>query len=110
MRKLMMSLFVLAGVIFSASLPASAMTATGVIAKPAMTSPVTADKVHFRHHGGGIFLGFGGGYGGYGGYPYYGHRYYNNYAYAPRYYDYSYAPVRYHHHRHWCSRHDRWEY
>jgi hypothetical protein len=105
MRKLLTSLFVLAGVILGGSLPASATAATGLIAKPAISSTAQVDKVGWRHHGrhGGIFLGFGGGY---GGYPYYGRRYYNNYAYSrPSYYGYQR-----HSGRHWCSRHDRWEY
>jgi hypothetical protein len=106
MRKFLMSLFVLAGVLLSGTLPASATAATGLTAKPAITSTATAGKVHFRHHGG-IFFGFGGGYPYYGGYP----RYRNYSYYQPRYYDNSYAyySVR-RHHRHWCDRHDRWEY
>jgi hypothetical protein len=100
MRKLLTSLFVLAGVILGGSLPASAAAATGLIAKPAISSAVQVEKAGWRHHGHrrGIFLGFGGGY---GGYPYYRRPYYNNY--------YSGYPVR-HHRRHWCGRHDRWEY
>jgi hypothetical protein len=97
MRKFLMSLFVFAGVVLVGTLPASATAATGLTAKPAITSTATADKVHFRRHGG-IFLGFGGGY---GGYPYYRRPYYNNYYYSN-------YPVR--RHRHWCDRHDRWEY
>ena len=109
MRKFLMSLFAVAGMILGGSLPASATAVTGLTAKPAIVSPSTVEQVHFRRHGG-IFLGFGGGYGGYGGYPYYGNRYYNNYGYSrPSYYSYSYAPVR-RHHRHWSNRHDRWEY
>lgn len=100
MRKFLMSLFVLAGVLLGGTLPASATAATGLTTKP--TTSVLVDKVGWRgHHGrhGGIFLGFGGGY---GGYPYYRRPYYNNYYYSN-------YPVR-HHRRHWCDRHDRWEY
>jgi hypothetical protein len=106
MRKIILSLFVLAGVMLGGTLPASATAATGLIAKSAITSTATADKVHFRRHGG-IFFGFGGGYPYYGGYPYRNYSYYQ-----PRYYDNSYAYYsgRRHHHRHWCDRHDRWEY
>jgi hypothetical protein len=104
MRKFVMSFLLLAGILFGGALPASANVASGLSAKPAVTSEVA--KAGWRHHGrhGGIFLGFGG-YP-YGGYPYYGRRYYNSYAYAPSY-GYGY---RRHHGRHWCGRHDRWEY
>ena len=106
MRNLAISLLVLAGTTLGGALPASANATAGLAAKPAIASETLAHKAHWRHHGFGGFY-FGTGYQGYYGYPRY--RYYDDYAYRPRVHSYySYAP-RYRH-RHWCGRHDRWEY
>ena len=104
MRKLIMSLFVLAGVCLGGALPASATAATGLAVKPAVSSQTAVDQVGYRHHGrhGGLFIGFG--YPQYyGGYGYSRSRYYNNYGYNN--YDYGYRPYRRHYQRHHYRRH-----
>ncbi len=103
MRKLIMSLFVLAGVCLGGALPASATAATGLAVKPAVTADSAVDQVTYRRHRrhGGLFIGFG--------YP----AYYGGYGYSrSRYYDdYSYRPYRYynrrHHNRHYYRHYNR---
>ena len=106
MRKFLMSMFILAGVLFSGSLPASANAAAGLTANPVVKSESLVEKArwgHRRHHG--LYFGFGVPFVGYGyGYPRY--RYYDDYSYSrPRYYYRSYGRHRLyrHHHRrhHW---------
>ncbi len=104
MRKLVMSLFVLASVFLSGSLPASANAASGLAVKPAVTSEAIVDKVgwgHRRH--GGLYFGFG--YPAYYGYnSHYRNRYYDDdYSYRPRYYHRRHRHLnffRFHHRRH----------
>jgi hypothetical protein len=111
MRKILLSMLVLAGLAFASVVPASANAAGALVQKPTMSSESGVVKAGWRHrHHHGLSIGFGWGYPRYYGYPRY--RYYDDYSYSrPRYYrSYSYyAPVR-HHRRHWCNRHDRWEW
>jgi hypothetical protein len=92
MRKLALSLLVLAGIALGGAAPASANATAGLASKPAVSSEAIVDKVgwgHRRHHGG-LYFGFG--------YPaYYGYNSYNRYRYYDD--DYSYRP-RYYHRRH----------
>jgi hypothetical protein len=103
MRKLLMSLAVLAGLSFVGTLPAAASPASGLTTIAAQKTEGAATQV--RWHGGWgwggprfYFGGYGRPYYGYGYYPAYG--YYDNYYYGyPRYYGW-----RRHHywgHRHW---------
>ena len=111
MRKLILSTLMLAGLALGAAGPVSAAAATGLAVKPAGAESVSTNKVNFRHHGfGGLGFGFGWGYPRYYGYSYAPrYRYYDNYGYdRPRYSYYSYNSRR--HHRHYCERHNRWEY
>ena len=112
MLKPILAVLALTGLMFGPVTPASALTA-GAIVKPAANDAksgiVQAGWRHHHHRG--LSIGFGWGYPRSYGYPRY--RYSDDYSYyRPRYYrpSYSYyAPVR-NRHRHWCNRHDRWEW
>src|SRR3990170_2158802 len=107
MRKLVLSLFTIAGIVLGWSGTASANATTGLGAKPAAASESAVEKVGWRRHGhhrfGGLFFGFGyPAYYGYGyGYPRY--RYYDDddYYYRPRYYYYGHRRHRHHRHHRW---------
>jgi len=103
MRKLTVALSGLSALTLLFSAPASANVGAGVVHKPAIADASPVTKVWHRHHGFGLYFGT----------PYYSYypryRYYDDYYYRPRYYSYYSYPYR-RHHRHWCGRHDRWEY
>lgn len=122
MRKFVMSLSVLAGLLFAGTLPASANAAAGLTAMQVEKSSglVTEARWHrgwghrgwgWRHHrrwGGGLHYGIGWPYY-YGFYP--RHRYYyDDYYYGGPYYRYGWGHRRWHHrgwgHRGW--RHRGW--
>lgn len=87
------------------SAPASANVGAGIAHTPSIAAGSQVTKVWHHHHGFRYGLYFGAPY-----YSYPRYRYYDDYYYRPRYYSYnSYAPYG-HHRRHWCGRHDRWEY
>ncbi|HET6389109.1 VrrB protein [Hyphomicrobium sp.] len=109
MRKLIMSLSILAGLLFAGTLPSSANAAAGLTAaKPKVEqteAPVTQARWRHRHRhwGPNIYFGFGapyfygpryGYYDGYYGRPYYGYRYRRHWRH-------------HHHHRGWGHRHHR---
>ena len=100
MRKVVLSLFTIAGIALGLTGPASANAAAGLASKPGVSSQVNVEKVHWRGHHrrfGGLFFGFG--YPAYYGYGYSRYRHYDDdYYYRPRYY--------YSHRRHF--RHHRW--
>lgn len=113
MRKLIMSMSVLAGLFFAGTIPASANAAAGLTAMQAPKAESAVTDVRWRHHGwrrgwggGGIYLGL----------PFYGYGYYPRYRYYDGYYP-SYYYGGYgrrwhyrHHHRHYRHhwRHRRW--
>ena len=100
MRKFLALTLALAGALVLGAQSVSALTATAIGPKSAVTSDggTSAQHVHRRGH-----RGFGLGFGFYN-YPRY--RYYNNYDYdRPRYSYYSSNQG-----RHYCRRHQRWEY
>ena len=105
MRKTIAIVLGVIGLALALAVPASANAGSGIAHKPVMATESGVTKVFHRHHGGLRFgLAFGAPY-------YYGSRYRNyddDYYDRPRYSYYSYAPRR--HHRHWCNRHDRWEW
>lgn len=108
MRKYLMTLLGILGLAVTFAMPASANAGAGLAHKPVAAAESGVTKV-WHHHGGG--LGFGLYFGRPSYYSYYPrYRYYDDeYYYRPRSYSYySYAPRR--HHRHWCNRHDRWEW
>ena len=109
MRKLVMSLSVLAGLLFAGTIPASANAAAGLTAVqvPSGQGVVTQARWHhgWGHRGwGGLYFGFG---------PYWGfyprHRYYyyddDYYYYRPYYY---YGGHRWHHHHRYWGGHGHW--
>ncbi len=114
MRKILLSMLVLAGLAFASAVPASANAAGALVQKPAVGNESGVVKAGWRHHRrhGGFSIGYGWGYPRYYGYPRYS--YYDDYSYyRPRYYyrpSYSYyAPAR-HHRRHWGHRHHRYDW
>ena len=114
MRRILLSVLAIVGLALTTAVPASANAAGVMVSRPAQASESSVVHVGHWHHGhrGGLSIGFGWGYPRYYGYPRYS--YYDDYSYyRPRTYyrpSYSYyAPVR-HHRRHWCNRHDRYEW
>ncbi len=104
MRKFLALSLALSGALLLGAQTASALPATAVGSKAAVAveGGGPAQHVHWRGHNRGFGIGFG-----FYNYPRY--RYYNNYDYdQPRY---SYYSQNYRHHRrHYCERHNRWEY
>ncbi len=113
MRKILLSMLVLAGLAFASAVPASANAAGALVQKPAVYNESGVVKVGWRHHRrhGGFSIGYGWGYPRYYGYPRYS--YYDDYSYyRPRHYyrpSYSYYAPR-HHRRHWRHRHHRYDW
>ena len=101
MRKLLSLTFALAGALLLGAQSASALPATGLGSKAAVAAEggSATQQVRWGHHHRGFGLGFG-----FYNYPRY--RSYNSYDYdRPRYSYYSSN-----HGRHYCRRHQRWEY
>jgi hypothetical protein len=111
MRKYLVTLIGILGLAVAFAVPASANVATGMTHKPVAAADSGVTKVRYGHHGRHGGLGFGLYFGRPSYYSYYPrYRYYNDdYNYRPRTYSYySSSPRR--HGRHWCNRHDRWEW
>jgi hypothetical protein len=89
-----MSLFMLGGIVFAGTLPASANAAAGMTgAKIATTQQGEVIKAHWRHHRRGFF------FGGYPGYGWGWHRPY--YGYGWGWHHRRHYWWRHHHRRHW---------
>jgi hypothetical protein len=109
MRKILAIALGIIGLTLALAVPASANAGAGLAHKPALAADSGVTKVWYGHHHRHGGLGFGLYFGAprYAYYPRY--RYYNDYYYdRPRYSYYSYSSPR--RHRHWCGRHDRWEW
>jgi hypothetical protein len=119
MRKILLSMLVMAGLALASAVPASANAAGAISHRPAAGNESGVIQIgrwgHRHHHG--LSIGFGWGYPRhrYWGYPRYSH--YDDYSYyRPRYHYrpsdtyYYYAPVRRHRHRHWRDRHHGYEW
>ena len=91
MRKLLMSIFVLGGLMFAGTVPASANAASGLTAAKIAVAPGQVEKARWRHHRRGAYFGWG--------YPSYRYGYYPRHRYW-----------RHHHRRGWYWRHHhrRW--
>ena len=103
MRRILAPLLAVSGALLLGAQTASALPATALGSKAAVTAEggQAATQVHWRHHGG---LGIGFGF-----YSYPRYRYYNNYDYDTPRYSY-YSNYSRYHRRHYCERHHRWEY